>query len=141
MIMDKRQILLIDDDLNKCEIFLNALERIPALFKCSYASNTSEAIKRTKKITPDFIFYNLNKTGQNDLICLKAIKKVKTIRHIPFFLYSAAFDEQTSRKAFELGALQCIKKPKDVRTLTKILKVLFYKSMRAEVRNYAPRKS
>ncbi len=141
MVMDKRQILLIDDERDKCEIFLKALEKMPDMFKCSYASTTNEAVRRTKKMIPDFIFCNLSKPGDDDLICVKAIKKVKSIRHIPFYLYSSAFNEHTSRKAFELGVSKCIKKPKDVRTLTKMLKVLFYESMRAEIRNYAPRKN
>lgn len=140
MLIEKRQLLLIDDESNKCEIFLLALEKISFMYNCSFVNSNSNPAKLIKKIMPDFIFFNMSKPNPDELLPVEAIKKVKSIRHIPFFIYASHLDEATSVKAVELGVSMCIKKPKDARTLTKILKKLFYQKMRAEIRNYAPRK-
>jgi len=122
MLIEKRQILFIDDETNKCEIFLRAMEKTPSLFKCSFVRNTNEALKFARRIPPDFIFFNMTKAGPADLLSLEAIRSEKQIRHIPFFVYATNFEEDVARKAAELGVSKCVKTPKDVRTLVKLLK-------------------
>ena len=139
MLVEKRRILLIDDEIDKCEIFLKAMEKIPALFKYSFVNNTADALQYVNKITPDFIFFDMDKPGPDDLSSLETIRTQRHIRHIPFFVYATTFSENISNKATELGVSKCVKKPKDVRTLVKFLKKLFHQSRRAEIRNYAPR--
>lgn len=119
--MQKGHILLIDDDEEEYMIFLTALEDINAPINCSYSRSTEQALKLFKYAVPDLIFLDINMPGTNGLKCLEEIKKVKVMKKTSVFLYSNHIEDETIEKALSLGAAGCIRKPKLIGTLKKIL--------------------
>lgn len=124
--MKKYHILLVDDDLDEFEFFLMALEKMPSLFKCTYAGGGTEALNLLNEIEPDFIFLDMNMPARNGLECLKEIKKIEKYRHIPIIIYSTTIDESIAKKALALGAVQCLTKPILPALLEEILRKMVY---------------
>lgn len=58
--MDKKHILLIEDDVNDRDFFANALEETKLSFLCSTARNTEQAVKMLKSIVFDIIFIDID---------------------------------------------------------------------------------
>ncbi len=122
--MDKTHVLLIDDDLDEFEFFLMAVERMPALFKCTYASSGYEGIKMLDEIQPDYIFIDMNMPRCNGLECIQAIKKKQNCYSIPLILYSTSIDEKLQKQARGLGVADCLQKPFSPDVLSTMLREL-----------------
>lgn len=100
----EKVILLIDDDTDEHELFFAAIERIGSGFTFLSATGTDEALNVLQKITPDFIFLDINMPAKNGFACLKAIKHNDHCKHIPVEMYSTSGNERDRSKALELGA-------------------------------------
>jgi CheY-like chemotaxis protein len=117
-----KQIMIIDDDKDELEIFMEALEGIPAPCACSYAQSPEEAMMMLGDLQPDYIFIDYNMPRTNGLECLKAIKKIDQLRDTPLFIYSNSINDATRRDAYSAGATSCIVKPPTIEILTSMLK-------------------
>ncbi|UYQ91279.1 response regulator [Chitinophaga horti] len=118
----QKQILIIDDDRDELEIFIEALEGIPAAYSCSYAESPEEALVMLTNTSPDYIFIDYNMPRTNGLECLQAIKKIEQLQNTPLIIYSNSISEETRRHAKQLGAATCIVKPPTIDILTAMLK-------------------
>lgn len=114
--------MIIDDDKDELEIFIEALESIPAKYNCTYAESPEEAMRILNNVSPDFIFIDYNMPRTNGLECLQAIKKLEQLRNTPLIIYSNSINEETRKNAFHLGAANCIVKPPSIGILTNMLK-------------------
>lgn len=122
-----KNILLIDDDEDELEIFTEALSKLPALFNCSQAKSTEQAMDLLTRFFPRYIFIDFNMPKQNGLQCLQELKKIKELDQVKFIIYSNFIDEQTKKKAISLGATACMKKPYLTSVLTQRLKEILLK--------------
>ena len=125
MTFDK-YILLVDDDEDELEIFTDALKklRFPFSFFCERVSTVDDAMVFLKKIKPDFIFLDFNMPVKSGLDGLEQIKRISQYAGIPIILYSGFIDEEIDKKAMEMGAAACLRKPYHTRTLTYKLNTL-----------------
>ena len=123
--MKKQYILLIDDDPDEFDFFLNALHKLPGLFECGHATNADEAIIQLHEKAADYIFMDMNMPAVNGLECTAKIKKTDGISDIPVFIYTTGYDETLKKKAIQTGASGCVRKPSQPALLVAMLKNLY----------------
>ena len=112
-----KNILLVDDDIDDQEFFIEALELLDNVNLYGVANNGKEAlgILGNSVSLPDLIFLDVNMPVMNGLECLTEIVKNPRTNTIPVIILSSAFEQaELSRK---LGAKGFIKKSSDLKGL------------------------
>jgi len=106
-------ILLIDDDLDDIDFFVEAVAEIDSNIKCVSALNAIEGLKLLDagSIKPDYIFLDLNMPKMDGKQCLKLLKSSPLLHHIPVVLYSTSKREEDIEQAKAMGAYSFIVKP------------------------------
>ncbi|WP_026729696.1 response regulator [Flavobacterium denitrificans] len=117
-----KNILQIDDDIDDCEFFMEALQ---AVSNADYTAmhNAVEALNKLirQELNPDIIFLDLNMPIMSGFEFLAAIKDQKIIKDIPVIIFSTSQYEETKIKARNYGAKEFISKPSDFNELKKII--------------------
>lgn len=116
-----KHILLIDDDPDEFDIFIDALRGTYTELKVSGAPGITEALNFLAHTVPDCIVLDYNMPKINGIEGLVDIKRVPALSKIPVVMYSATMDEDIMTIAKELGAAGCVKKPYDMRKLPELL--------------------
>ena len=121
--------LIIDDDPDDQEIFALALEEIGPAYHCAFANNATDALQQlqARKVSPDYIFLDLNMPRINGLQCLVELKKLPVTQAIPVVMYSTSSELHFSSQAMAAGATAFVSKPSRIGDLVLILKDLFAK--------------
>lgn len=98
--------LLLEDDPDDQEIFLEAIHDVSSRTACYAVSNGIEGLEVLEKgdVTPDFIFSDLNMPHLDGFEFLKRVRTMERFRRTPFIFYTGDFSEQTIEKARKLGA-------------------------------------
>jgi CheY-like chemotaxis protein len=98
--------LLIDDDSDDQEIFLNALTEISSDAFCVAAKGADTAMRILKeaRYSPDYIFLDLNMPQMNGIDFLRTIKKDPEFRSIPVIIYSTSSQPKEVAHTLSLGA-------------------------------------
>lgn len=122
----KKQILLIDDDVDELLILKEAIKETQSGFECKFANSFEEGINILQNSHPDYIFLDINMPRIDGFEALAAIRRMKDSGNIPVILYSTAINEDLTRKAVSLGAQGCVKKTDSIERLTGILNRLSY---------------
>ena len=100
-------VLLIDDDEEDQEIFMDALKDIDPLLNCSVAGDGEEALALVSKATfvmPDIIFIDMNMPKLNGKQVLRELKASTTLRDVPVVMYSTFFGPKDIQEIKTLGA-------------------------------------
>lgn len=118
----ERHILLVDDDVDEPEIFMNALTDAGLSFLCTWANGVDQAMALLKKISPDLIVLDFNMPKTNGLELLQILKEDTGLRTIPVIMYSATMDPELQKKALHAGAVKCIRKPYNMQELPELLR-------------------
>jgi putative nucleotidyltransferase with HDIG domain len=101
------RILVIDDELELCEILKEVLEK--AGYSVSIAVSSREGLNLVKKAVPDLIMCDMIMEGMDGVEFLAKIKEEK--KDIPFIIMSAYGSYDKVVQALELGAQDFIAKP------------------------------
>jgi putative two-component system response regulator len=113
----------IDEELNECKILIvddyeiNILVLIEALrsySKISVSQDSKIAFDSLSYAFPDIILLDISMPYMNGLDVCKYIKNNKYTNDIPVIFITSEHDPLTLNKAFELGAVDYIKKPFDI---------------------------
>jgi DNA-binding response OmpR family regulator len=121
----QKHILLIDDDPDEIDIFIDAFREAGYDFKYDAISGATDALKFLGKSSPDYIILDYKMPRINGLECLVEIKKLNHLSHVPVIMYSSSMDEEIMETAMIIGAAGCVVKPFDMRTLPALLKPYF----------------
>ena len=115
----KKTFLLIDDDPDDQEFFLEATKEVDEAIECSFASSCEEALETLKNKTdlPDYIFLDLNMPKVDGKKCLIEIKKLFHLQHIPVIIYSTSSLKKDIEETALLGAVYFLTKPSAFREL------------------------
>lgn len=100
-------ILLIDDDEEDQEIFMDALKEVDPLLHCAVANDGEEAmvlLTADALIKPDLIFVDMNMPKLNGKQVLQSIKKSGAMRDVPVIMYSTFFGTNDVAEIRALGA-------------------------------------
>ncbi|WP_264537419.1 response regulator [Flavobacterium sp. N1736] len=121
--MAYKKFLQIDDDLDDCELFMDALN---AISNSSYTgiNDPVEAFHKLlmQEIKPDVIFLDLNMPVMSGLELLTEIKKQEILKQIPVIIFSTSQLEDIIWEAKQLGAYDYISKPNNFDALKQILR-------------------
>jgi len=115
--MKSKGILLVDDDTDDQEFFIDALSELENVNLHGVANNGREALDMlTNSISlPDLIFMDFNMPLMNGIECLSEIVNIPRIRDIPVIMLSGAFEQ--AALSLKLGAKGFIKKSFDITEL------------------------
>jgi CheY-like chemotaxis protein len=114
-----KKFLLIDDDPDDQEFFLEATKEVDDSIECSFASSCEEALETLKSnaYIPDYIFLDLNMPKVDGKKCLAEIKKIFHVQHIPVIIYSTSSLKKDIEETASLGAVYFLTKPSAFREL------------------------
>jgi CheY-like chemotaxis protein len=112
-----KSILLIEDDVEDQELFLEALSEIENATIYHVACNGKEALAQLQQpsILPDLIFSDINMPFMNGIECLSEIKMNPRTKNIPVFILSSSVNDAEIVR--ELGARAFIVKPNSSKIL------------------------
>src|SRR5688572_4838324 len=118
-----KSILLVEDDLDDQEFFVEALNEIEYTSLYGIANNGEEALEKLNNNTlPDLIFMDIHMPRMNGIECLSKIAQSKPINSIPVIFLSTAILQ--IEKVRTLGARGFIEKPSDNRVLKNHLETM-----------------
>jgi CheY-like chemotaxis protein len=116
-------ILLVDDDPEDRELFLEVLKEIDPSVSCITAENGEEALKLLSielTILPDLIIMDINMPFMNGIKCLSRIRQFGKLQTMPVIMYSTTIRDE-DRKEIERHHADCIVKPSGYQTLKSLL--------------------
>jgi len=134
----KNIILLVDDDEDEFDLFMEALRSTNLQCDCIFSKNAEKALHLLYYTVPDFVFIDYNMPKINGLKFITEIKKIKNLQDVPIILYSTGMTDNLAKNAMALGASLCIKKPYEINTFTKILLNILTKSWEFNI-HFTPR--
>jgi CheY-like chemotaxis protein len=115
MIMDKvLTILLVDDDEDDQQLFLEAVKEIDETIVFVSAGTGQEALlylKNEANTIPDFIFLDLRMPGLSGQQCLEEIKKDPRLAAVHVIIYTTSREVSESIALKKLGAAHFMSKP------------------------------
>jgi CheY-like chemotaxis protein len=120
-------ILNVDDDLEDREFFCEALREIDSSAICLMASGAMEALSMLQSHLPlpDYIFLDINMPLMDGKACLKELKSIPELKHIPVIMYSTSTDTREIRECYNLGAEDFLIKPNNYEKLVHDLTSIF----------------
>ena len=124
--MDKKRILIVDDD----KAVLESLRRLLELhsYEALAVQEAGEAFSKTKSFNPDVILLDLLMPRLGGLEICEMLNSDKETRGIPIIVVSALDKEADIKKAYRLGVVGYITKPYDLnKLLQEINKAIAYK--------------
>jgi CheY-like chemotaxis protein len=107
-------VLLIDDDQDDHEFFLEAVHEIDTSIKCNSMVDSEKALqflKETKESLPDLIILDTNMPKVSGRQILTELKKDPALQKIPVVMYSTFFSERDNEEFAKLGAVHYLAKP------------------------------
>lgn len=123
--MVTRQLLLVDDDLDQLDIFMDALREISGPYNCTYADGPEKAIEMIRNTIPDFIFLDYNMPRMNGIQLLSVLRHEPKLKKAKIFIYSSSVTDEIQKMARLMGASGCIEKPPKLSRLVHDFKAIF----------------
>lgn len=119
--------LLIDDDLDDAELFLEAVNNTDKNLSGVHYKNGNKALEFLKETNqkPAIIFLDINMPEMDGWQCLSALKKTESLRNIPVIIYSTSSHKRDITLSKELGVLCFLTKPDNFIHLEKIIHQIF----------------
>jgi len=105
-----KTILLIDDDEDDQQLFIEAITHVNKDINCQIAPHWDEAIKKLASFSPSMIFLDLNLPRLNGFECLTKIKSIKELKDIPVVIYSTSALDNDVEETKRLGAIHFLTK-------------------------------
>jgi CheY-like chemotaxis protein len=121
------KLLLVDDDEDDRDFFLEVVETITQNVECTSAQNGLDAwrLLNEKAYIPNLIFLDLNMPVMNGKQFLSEIKKNTNLKDIPVIILSTSSDESIIKEVKNLGASDFITKPNKLSLLELRLREVF----------------
>lgn len=121
--MEKKIIVMADDDIDDTEMFCEALVDVSKDIICHCALNGNEVMEILSNLTekPDLIFLDLNMPVMDGWECLKLLKKDKQCHDIPVIMISTSSHKNDIDTALSLGAIGYFVKPNNFNDLKFVL--------------------
>ncbi len=126
--------LIVDDDKDDQDLFMEAVHEIDKTIRCYSASDCEEALRFLRSGTaslPDLIFLDLNLPRVNGKQCLAELKKDTALRDIPVIIYSTSSERGDVEETARLGAVHFLTKPNKFGELCNTLRFVVSRNWRA----------
>src|SRR5947209_4187969 len=104
-----------------------AIKEMEPFAQCMFADDGVHALEKlaSNDVMPDFIFIDINMPRMNGIQCLKEIKRVSKLEHVPVYMYSTAYEMYIVDECLKIGATGFIKKEIHIKDLQKQLLQIF----------------
>ncbi|QSB25457.1 response regulator [Flavobacterium sp. CLA17] len=119
-----KNILLIDDDRDDTDIFIEAINSLNKDIRCVAENNPIKALENLKSSEklPDLIFLDYNMPVINGCEFLQKMRKVEQLRQIPVILYSTYSEAAAEQLSITQDTEKYITKPNTFVELKAVLK-------------------
>lgn len=119
-----KNILLIDDDSDDADVFIEAIISLDKNISCLAETNPVKALEFLKnaEILPDLIFLDYNMPVMNGNEFLEKMRDVEDLRPIPVILYSSYSENAAEQLSIIHDTERYITKPNSFKELTAVLK-------------------
>ena len=114
-------ILLVDDDLDECDLFTIALKQVTNNFELKHVTECGDLLSTVKETSPDIVFLDINMPGMSGIECLKNIRAEKKYQMLPIIIYSTSNNRVNIQEAYENKANYYIIKPYSIQGIMKAL--------------------
>jgi CheY-like chemotaxis protein len=114
-------ILLVDDDLDECDLFTTALKQVTNNFELKHVSECSDLLSTIKETRPDIVFLDINMPGMSGIECLKNIRAETKYQSLPIIIYSTSNNRINIQEAYENKANYYVIKPYSIHGIMKAL--------------------
>lgn len=117
--MEKKSVMMIDDDPEDRQFFLKAITKLNQNLECRVAESGEEALDHLRKTEqlPHFIFLDVNMPRMDGSQCLIELKRDEKLKNIPVIIYSTSNSERDKEAFLECGAVYFLNKPSNISTL------------------------
>jgi CheY-like chemotaxis protein len=122
-----KRLLIIDDDIEDQEIFIEAVRDVDQSIECQTALSGENAFTRFQSplaTMPDLIFLDMNMPKLNGKQVLREIKNHQRFSSVPVIMYSTSFAPSDIEEIKQLGAVYHLLKPSRFDDLCNALKHL-----------------
>ena len=120
--MDKRKIVLIDDEKDFAKLVKMNLERTK-LYKVTLAYDGDQGLKKIEKVDPDLILLDVNMPKMNGFEVLKELRQ-PGVKWRPVVMLTAKSDPEDILHGYDLKAEQYMTKPFDIQNLLRVIQKL-----------------
>lgn len=114
--MERKRILIIDDEEDFCSLVKTGLET-RSDFEVSIATNGNDGLEIARAIIPDLILLDITMPDLDGFQVLEKLKKNKATMPIPVIMLTAREDVEYKRKASQLFNEAYLTKPVEFSTL------------------------
>jgi DNA-binding NtrC family response regulator len=131
-------LLLVDDDPDDRELFIEAVKEIDASINCVAAKNGLQALEWLKDDShpiPDLIFLDISMPLLNGSKCLAEIKQDNRLVNIPVIIYTTSRNVEESIVLKDMGAVHFISKPRDAEEIYYLVSVVLEEHLFAAPNN------
>lgn len=120
------KILYADDDIDDCELVVEALEKIDPGIECTMVNDGQQALSLLSEgaTLPDYIFLDVNMPIMDGKHCLIELKKDVRLKEIPVVIYSTSQNESEIEELYAMGAQEYLRKPNSFKDLCFSLKMV-----------------
>jgi two-component system chemotaxis response regulator CheB len=129
------KVLVVDDSALMRKILGNMVQEIESLDLVDVARNGQDALKSIERVQPDIITLDVEMPIMNGIETLKAIKEKTTI---PVIMLSARNDKETTIRCLELGAVDFLEKPINIKENWEDFKKDLEKRIKVHFINHKP---
>lgn len=116
-----KRILLIDDDVDDTDLFRDVLKELDPLVEIHTLHNSVDLIEHIDRISPDFIFLDINMPFRNGFECLETIRKHPKHNRLLVAIYSTSGSDKQIKKAYDCRANMYIQKPSSLPSIKKVI--------------------
>lgn len=118
-----RKFLLVDDDPDDTDLFLEALKAIDSTVELENSLDSRRIVSKLQKgeVNPEIIFLDINMPDMNGWDCLQVLKNDKRLKEIPVVMFSTSSVSRDGEKAIKNGALCFLEKPASFISLKEFL--------------------
>ncbi|CAM3552512.1 response regulator [Flavobacterium chungbukense] len=119
-----RNILLIDDDIDDADVFIEAVNSLDKNVTCLAETNPVKALEflKSTKILPDLIFLDYNMPVINGNEFIEKMRAVEKLKSIPIIIYSSYSENAATQLSIIHDTERYISKPNTFTELTALLK-------------------
>jgi CheY-like chemotaxis protein len=130
-----KKILMLDDDVEDQEIFLQVIHQIDPSIVCFQPASSALALHLLLQdnFRPDYIFLDVNMPVMNGFEFLKELKRYVQFSDIPVIIYTTSNEIKDWEKARALGADTFLTKDSSIKELRASLTQLLYFNGAAEI--------
>lgn len=115
--MDRTRILVVDDDLDICDVLDQALSS--AGHQVKTAQDGTAAIRMVREFNPHIVLLDVMLPRETGLDILKKIREIDKM--VKVVMISGLMDLGTAKEAIKMGALEYITKPIDLEQLNEYI--------------------